>query len=134
MPGLVLLAIFGIASFWLAVEARTSEPLPAASVPQIAAVALLPERVSFAHEGTIVLDDAPAKNRQAYLLFTETHGGKSVVKTKRLVLPTRYVCMQGDIPCAIPTGEPYPFSGGEQVRITGVAEADLVYVEQMQFL
>lgn len=130
-----MLAIFGIASFWLAVEARTPEPMNMSATPQAAAVALVPTRVPMTIDGTIVLDDAPAKNLQAYILFTETkEGGTTVVKTKRLVLPTEYVCMQGDIPCATRTGEPYPFTGGERVEITGVAEADLIYVEQLRFL
>lgn len=135
MRGLLLLAIFGIASFWLAIESRRTEPRAASVTPQAAAVALLPTRVPMTIDGTIVLDDAPAKNLQAYVLFTETkEGGRSVVKTKRLVFPTEYVCMQGDVPCATRTGESYPFAGGERVLITGVAEADLIYVEQMRFL
>jgi len=28
-------------------------------------------------------------------------------------------------------GEPYPFIAGDQVRITGVAEADVIYVESV---
>lgn len=136
MQGLVLLALFGIASFWLAIHARAPEArITLPPTPQAAAVALMPERVPLSLEGTIVLDDAPAKNVQAYVLFAESgEDGKSVVKTKRLVLPTRYVCMQGDVPCATPTGEPYPFKGGERVAVTGVAEADLIYVESLRFL
>jgi hypothetical protein len=136
MLGLLLLAIFGIASFALAIHARSPEPIIDTSVPtlQAAAIALLPQRIPVSLEGTVVLDDAPAKNTQPFLLFTEQKEGESVVKTKRLIFPTAYVCMKGDIPCAFPTEDPYPFTGGEHVWVTGVAEADLIYVETIRFL
>lgn len=134
MLGLLMLAIFGIASFALAMHSYAVEPIVSVPVPQAAAVALLPQPIPLTIEGTVVLDDAPAKNTQPFILFTEQKEGKSVVKTKRLIFPTAYVCMKGDIPCAVPTGEPHPFKGGERIQVTGVAEADLIYVESMRFL
>ena len=136
MLGLLLLAIFGIASFALAMHARSPEPAIDTTVPtpQAAAIALLPQRIPVSLEGMVVLDDAPAKKTQPFVLFTEQKNGKSVVKTKRLIFPTAYVCMNGDIPCAVPTREPYPFMGGERVWVAGVAEADLIYVETIRFL
>ena len=115
-------------AFSIAVYARTHDGTPSSSgASQAASVALAPQPVRVALEGTIVFDDTLASDREPFLLYTED----SRIKTKRLILPAAYACQAGDLPCSSATGSGYPFSEGDAVLVEGIAEADLIRVERI---
>ncbi len=133
--GILYIFVFAAIAFGIALYAR-SEPEPIVTVPmQPAAVALAPTPLSVSIEGTIVFDDAPAKNVQPFVLYGEPKAdGTSTVKTKRLIFPSSYTCTAGDIPCVGMNPGEYPFIAGDQVRVEGVVEADVIYVRNLAIL
>src|SRR5262245_58155262 len=104
--GFLKVGAFALIAFCIAFYASAHKnDAPKVASTQVAAVALAPVPVPLTVEGTIVFDNAPASDMQPYVLYGEKKAdGSSSVKTKRLVLPSRYVCQQGDVPCAVPTG------------------------------
>ncbi|HYF28998.1 MAG TPA: hypothetical protein VEA36_01370 [Candidatus Paceibacterota bacterium] len=135
--GLVLLIIFVIGSVVLAIYAqdKITELPPVSEIPQTATVALAPVDVPLVVEGTIVFDDAPARDVQPFVLYGEPRAdGTAAVKTKRLVFDAQTVCMVGDVPCVFSAGGGYPVSPGDHVRVAGIAEADVIYVRSIQIL
>ncbi|MEK7511008.1 MAG: hypothetical protein AAB582_02135 [Patescibacteria group bacterium] len=128
--GFLKVGAFALFAFGIALYSLVQKPAePKVAVPQVASASLAPVPVSVSVEGTIVFDNAPASDVQPYVRYSQD--GTSP-KTKRLVLPTQYACMQGDIPCSAPLGVSHPFKEGDRVRIEGTADADLLYVHSIQ--
>ena len=131
--GFLKVGAFALVSFGIAIYSIVR--MDEVTTKQPAAVSLAPVPVRLTIEGTIVLDDAPAGETQPYVLYAELKpDGTSAVKTKRLVLPARYTCALGDLPCALPIDTAHPFIAGDQVRIVGTADADLLHVEQVEII
>ena len=127
--GFLKVGAFALLAFGIALYASAQKPPePKTVVPQAASVSLAPVPIPLSIEGTIVFDNAPASDAQPYIRYAD---GTSV-KTKRLVLPARYACLQGDVPCSVPQGVSHPFQSGDRVRVEGIADADLFYVHSIQ--
>lgn len=121
---MAILKVLGIAiaAFAIALYARShmdQGPAPRVTT-QAVSVALLPTPLPITVDGTIVFDDIAGKNRQPFVLYGELkEDGTSSVKTKRLIFPAE---------------DRYPLLAGDQVRVEGTADADIIYVRRLTVL
>lgn len=108
MQGMFILGLMGIAAFGIAsysIQPREN----AASLPATPAAAVLPVPVPVSVRGMVVEGTDPLGRPALYLWYPEEGGAK----TKRFVSPPTWI------------------TPGDVVHVTGTADADLLYADQV---